>query len=115
MRPALRQAFGNTAATATKLIFPNALALNNDSEESFIVANADGEIINISGNQVYVQVFYPEGSAEEEEDMYLNLESLQFLAAAGLTNYGTPFAATSVTLAEYNGTQVTQLSTEWEW
>lgn len=115
MRPAIRQALGTYAGTATKLIFPDALALTNDNNKSFIVANADGEIINSSGNQVAIQVFYPEGSAEEEEDIYFNLESLQILAAAGLNNSGVPFAETSVTLNEYNSTQVAQLSTEWEW
>lgn len=119
MRPTLSQALGYTTATATKLVFPDALALTlrelDGTDKSYIVANADGEIINTSGNQVAIQVFYPEGSAEEEEDLYLNLESLLIMAAAGLTNYGTPFAATSVTLDEYNSTQVVQLSTEWEW
>lgn len=119
MRPALSQALGIYAATATKLVFPDALALtlreSGGTEKSYIVANAKGKIINSSGKQVAIQVFYPEGSAEVEEHLYLNLESLLIMAAAGLTNYGTPFARNSVTLDEFNSTQVVTLSTEWEW
>lgn len=119
MRPALSQALGTYVGTAERLIFPFALGLtlreSDGTEKSYIVADADGKIINTSGSHVAIQVFYPEGSAEEEEDIYFYLSSLRILAAAGLTNYGTPFAPTSVTLDEYNSTQVGTLSTEWEW
>lgn len=121
MRPALSRVIGVYGGTATKLIFPDALALtlreSSGTEKSYIVANANGEIINSSGNQVVMQVFYSvgQGIPEEKVDKYLNLEGLLIMTAAGLTNNGTPFAATSVTLDEYNSTQVAQLSTEWEW
>lgn len=115
MRPALQQAFGNLVSTANMLEFPSALALtlreSDGTDKSCIVANDEGSIINANGAPVEIHVIY----ADDDEYVTFRLVDLRILAAAGLTNYGTPFAPTSVTLDEYNSTQVGSLSTEWEW
>ena len=119
MRPALREAYGNAVSTATKLVFPNALALikreADGTEKSYIVANTSGVIINSSGGAEGINVTYPEGSSGGPEHVSFNRFQLNTLAAAGLTNDGTPFATTAVTLEEYNSMQLPQLSTKWEW